>query len=278
MDSMFQNQDKRIILLYKQESAVLCHPYSYTTTPLIKSLIHITNTNPLMMKLKNLAKTVLVFLSFILVSNYANAQVTVVSGPSDATSTPPISASAVGQIVAPGGSISLKMGNTTTTTDVNYKWYKLDQTGTKQLVQQGTSATLVETTAGAGYYTYQLLISNSNQCTSEISDPFKIYVLPVLKPTIAASSSTICSNGTSTSTLTVNPGTTGFSYQYQWALNGTDITGATAATYTTPTGATGNNTYSVKVAYALNSGTSATATQIISMIPVPTKPAISVGQ
>jgi hypothetical protein len=295
---MLQNQDREIILISKQESALSEQYFSRIVTSnfpqnisksifgfpttlsatVIKPVIHIKNSKYLIMNLKSVIKTVLIFLSFVIISNYASAQATAVSGPSDATLTPPVSASAVSQIVAPGGSISLKMGNSLTATDINYKWYKLDQTGTKRLVQDGSSSTLTETTAGAGYYTYQLVISNSNQCTSEISDPFKVYVLPALNPTIAASSGTICSNGTSTSTLTANPGNSSFSYQYQWALNGTNITGATAATYTTPTNTTGNNTYSVKVAYVLSSATAATATQVINMIPVPTKPAISVGQ
>ncbi|MGI4020509.1 MAG: hypothetical protein ACRYFA_03315 [Janthinobacterium lividum] len=230
------------------------------------------------MNILSLLKSSLIGMIFTISVLGANAQVTAVTGPSDGTSTPPASASAVNQILSSGGSISLKIGSTLTTTGINYKWYKLDNTGTKRLVQDGSSSTLAETAAGAGYYTYQLVISNSNQCTSEISDPFKVYVLPALQPTIAASSGTICSNGTSTSTLTANPGNSSFSYQYQWALNGTNISGATAATYTTPTSTTGNNTYSVNVAYVLNPSTTGTASQIVNMIPVPTKPAISVGQ
>ncbi len=209
----------------------------------------------------------------------ANAQVVAVNGPSDNSSTPPSSSSAVSSVLATGGVISLKTGSTATTaTDVRYQWYKLDNTGTKRLVQDGTDNTLKETATGAGYYIYQLVMSNSNQCTSDISDPFKVYVLPALNPTIAASSGTICSNGTSTSTLTANAGNSNYSYLYQWTLNGTNISGATAATYTTPTGTSGNNTYGVKVSYALNSNYGGTATQVINMIPVPSKPAISVGQ
>ncbi|RYE26159.1 MAG: hypothetical protein EOP42_20965 [Sphingobacteriaceae bacterium] len=208
----------------------------------------------------------------------ANAQVVTVTGPSDGTTAPPATVSAVNQVLSPGGSISLKIGSNATATGINYKWYKLDNAGVKRLVQDGAGSTLAETATGAGYYTYQLVISNANQCTSEISDPFKVYVLPALHPTIAASSGTICSNGTSTSTLTASTGNNGFSYQYQWTLNGTNIPGATAATYTTPANTTGNNTYSVNVAYVLNQATTGTASQVINMIPVPTKPAISIGQ
>lgn len=218
------------------------------------------------------------FIGFFIACN-ASAQVVALNGPSDNSSTPPSSSAAVSQVLASGNAISLKIGSTTTTaTDVRYQWYKLDNTGTKRLVQDGTDNTLRETTTGAGYYIYQLVMSNSNQCTSDISDPFKVYVLPALNPTIAASSGTICSNGTSTSTLTANAGNSNYSYLYQWTLNGTNINGATATTYATPTGTTGNNTYGVNVSYALNANYGGTATQVINMIPVPSKPAISVGQ
>lgn len=212
-------------------------------------------------------------------TNPANAQVVTLNGPSDNSTAPPVSSAAVGQVLASGGVISLKIGSTTTTaTGLRYQWYKLDNTGTKRLVQDGADNTLSETSTGAGYYVYQLVMSNANQCTSDISDPFKVYVLPALNPTIAASSGTICSNGTSTSTLTANAGNSNYSYLYQWTMNGTNINGATAATYTTTAGATGNNTYGVRVSYALNSNYGGTATQIINMIPVPSKPAISIGQ
>lgn len=230
------------------------------------------------MKALSIIGTLFICLNFIAVPFRANAQVTTVAGPSDATSNPPANTSAVNQILSAGASISLKMGGTTTATGIVYQWYKFDNTGTKQLVQQSSDNTFHETASGTGYYTYQLVISNSNQCTSEISDPFRVYVLPTLTPTIAASSGTICSNGTSASTLTANPGNSNFSYQYQWALNGTNISGATGATYTLTSSTSGSNTYSVRVAFVLSPSTTATATQTVNAIAVPTKPAISVGQ
>ncbi len=208
----------------------------------------------------------------------ANAQVTVVNGPSDAVSNPPASASAVNQILSPGNNISLKIGTASTATDISYQWYKIDNTGVKRLVQNGSDNTLRETPSGAGYYTYQLLISNSNQCSSDISDPFNVYVLPALAPTVAASNTTVCANGASTSVLTANPGSNKYAYLYQWALNGNNISGATSSAYTTPTSISGTNTYTIKVAYALSSATTGTASQVINVIPVPAKPTVSVGQ
>lgn len=218
------------------------------------------------------------FLILFVLCFSVQAQVTTVNGPSDAVSSPPVNAAAVGQVLASGTNISLKIGNASTASDIIYQWYKLDNTSTKRLVQSGSSATLLETPAGAGYYTYQLVTSNSNQCTSEISDPFKVYVLPVLAPTVAASKSTVCADGTSTSLLTATPGSDKYSYQYQWILNGSSISGATSATYTTPTTISGTNTYTIRVAYVLSTSTTGTADQTITVIPVPTKPAISIGQ
>ena len=254
---------------------------SLTMAPITANfLIEIKPDKQLTMREMLLIKKLLLCIGFLFFIVCARAQVTVVTGPSDHTTSPPTSASNVNQVLGFGGNISIKIGSTTSTTATNiiYQWYKIDSTGVKRLVQSSNNGVYTENTAGAGYYTYQLVVSNSNQCSSDISDPFKVYVLPVLNPTIAASSATICSNGTSASTLTANPGNSSFSYLYQWSLNGAAISGATSATYTTTATTTGSNTYSLKVSYALSSANYGTATQTLNIIPVPTKPAISVGQ
>ncbi len=253
---------------------------NYQQIELIKLFLDVELTKKLKMNTKSIFKSLVFCLSFLLSTLNTNAQTTVVTGPSDKTSAPPASGSVVNQVIKAGDNISLKIGNSNTTaTDIIYQWYKIDNAGVKQLVQSSSSSTFSEASTEPGYYVYQLLISNSNQCTSEISDPFKVYALPALNPAIAASSGTICSNGTSTSVLTANPGDSKYSYQYQWALNGTDISGATAATYTTPAASTnGSNTYLVKVAYTLSPSIIGTATQVVNVIPVPGKPAITVGR
>lgn len=255
---MFQNQDKVVFLVQGQPK----RPNTFISASI---------------------KTLALCLGLMFLFTTANAQVSTVSGPSDATTAAPVSASAVNQIVTSGGTISMKTSTAAAASDVVYQWYKIDATGTKRLVQSSTSSAYTETATGAGYYTYQLMMTNANQCSSEISDPFKVYVLPALSPSIAASSATICSNGSSTSTLTANTGansssTNNYAYTYQWLLNGTAISGATAATYTTLASSTGSNTYSVRVAYALSPASSGTANQVVNAIAVPAKPSISVGQ
>ncbi len=224
--------------------------------------------------------TFLICLSLFAFTRGAKAQTTTVTGPSDAVSNPPASASAVSQVLSSGSNILLKAGTVNSSASgIIYQWYKFDNTGVKQLIQSSSDSTFRETATSAGYYTYQLLISNANQCTSQISDPFQIYVLPALNPAIAASNSTVCSNGTSSAVLTATAGDTKYVYQYQWALNGTSISGATSATYTAiPANTSGSNTYSVRVNYALSPVITGTASQMVNVVPVPSKPAITIGQ
>ncbi len=206
-------------------------------------------------------------------------QVQLIAGPSDATTAPPSSASAVGTVLAVGGTVSVKAGTSgTPPSDVVYQWYKLDSTGVKHLVQSGNSNTFQETATAPGYYTYQLVMSNSNQCTSQISDPFQVYVLPTLSPSIAVSNGTICANGSSTATLSANAGNSRYAYLYQWSLNGADISGATSATYSATATSTGSSSYAVRVAYALSPNLTGSASQTINVVAVPSKPAISAGQ
>ncbi|RYY23095.1 MAG: hypothetical protein EOP41_06685 [Sphingobacteriaceae bacterium] len=275
MDKISQKKDTiyTSILNCNLKTTLELKPARFNTLTTDHKFVHLYNVS------KHLLLKFGCFLAFLIITLPVHAQVTTVTGPSDAVSNPPTNASVVSQILAPGNNISLKIGTSSTASDVIYQWYKMDNTGTKKLVQSSSSTTLQETPSGAGYYTYQLVVSNSNQCSSEISDPFKVYVLPPLVPTVAASSSTVCANGTSTALLTANPGSDKYSYQYQWMLNGSAISGATAATYNTPSNvASGNNTYTIRVAYALSTSTTGTANQVITVVPVPAKPTVSIGQ
>lgn len=275
MDRKLQNQDSKATLsVYNNYNAK-----TLLKAELLDSVYQPTLLNNLSAKSSSAILKLIAIVSLFILVNTVQAQVTTVKGPSDAVSSPPASASSVSQVLASNSNIALKIGTASPSADVIYQWYKMDNTGTKRLVQNSNSPTLSETPSGAGYYTYQLVVSNSNQCSSEISDPFKVYVLPALQPTIAASSSTVCTNGTSTSLLTANPGSDKYSYQYQWMLNGGAISGATGSTYTTPGNiSNGDNTFTVKVAYVLSTTTTGTANQVVTAVPVPVKPTVTVGQ
>jgi len=198
------------------------------------------------------------------------------AGPSDAVTAPPATAAAVSQVICNGSQIQLK---TTATAGYTYQWYKKNPAGgAMQLVQDGSSNTYTETPAGVGYYTYQLVVINSNGCTSISSDPFSIFVLPPITAAITASSATVCASGQTSSTLSATPvNGSGYTYTYQWTRNGSDIAGATSSTYTVNESTAATVTYGVTVAYSLNSNCFSTTTTTITVIAVPTKPVIITG-
>ncbi|MDB4919114.1 hypothetical protein [Mucilaginibacter sp.] len=197
------------------------------------------------------------------------------TGPSDATTPPPALASSVQKIINNNGTISL---STATVAGNTYQWFKKDQSGTMQLVQQGPGSTFTENASGKGYYTYELVESNSNGCTSVASEPFTIYVLPQWTAAITPSTTTVCEQGHSTSILTALPASDdSFSYSYQWTRNGSAITGANSSTYTVSETTAGNVNYGVTITSKLSTSSSSAASQSITVIPVPTKPTVVAG-
>jgi hypothetical protein len=233
-----------------------------------------------------LLKTVLT-LMFAVSALIASAQT---SGPSDATSAPPVSASQVAQVLCPTAtSISIKA---TAQAGYTYEWYKLDASGNPTLVQATTSSTYTETlpaSNAAGYYKYELVMKNSaTGCESPASDPFSIYVLPPLTVTITNNSATplqLCDYAASsanpqlTANVTAANGQT-YGYTYQWTEAGTAISGANSNTYTVTDRTVGTHSFNVNVGYALNSTcstTSATTPAQVTIYAQPTKPTITVG-
>lgn len=217
-----------------------------------------------------------ILLTFGLASFTTNSFAQAASGPSDATSAPPVNATDVGKVLCAGTNISITGPQDAGNVDfASYQWYKLDASGNKQLTSV-TSRTYTETPTGPGYYTYELVTVNASGCTSPISDPFKIYVLPTLTATITTPNSTVCA-GVGTTVLTANPTpATGYVYTYQWTRNGTNIAGATSNTYAVSGENTpGIVTFGVNIAYVLNPTCTTTATDAITIAPVPTKPTIA---
>ncbi|QJD96635.1 hypothetical protein HH214_12460 [Mucilaginibacter robiniae] len=200
------------------------------------------------------------------------------AGPSDATTAPPATATdaGLGQVLCAGSTITLK-GDADPSVS-KYQWYKVNSSGTKTLVYEGTTNSYTETAAGAGYYIYYLVKVNSNTCTSDVSDPFKLYVLPALNPTVDGGNS-VCEKNQSTTDLKVAGLDSRFSYTYQWTRNGSNITtDGTSATYTVKEATAGTVKYAVNVAYTLKSSCTATSPdKSVTVVPVPTKPTITFG-
>jgi len=210
----------------------------------------------------------LLFIAFV---SIASAQ----TGPSDGTSAPPPTGTA-DKIICSSQGISIFGPQNAGVDYPGYQWYKIDAAGVAHLTTV-TTRTYTETPSGAGYYSYQLVTVNANGCTSPMSDIYKIYVLPPITATITTSnpSNVICANNQSSIVLTATPSNpTAYTYTYQWTRNGVNIAGATSNTYTLSEANSGSVSMGVIVSYTLNSGCSATATQSITVDPIPTKPTI----
>jgi hypothetical protein len=209
----------------------------------------------------------------MLTFSIANAQS---SGPSDITTPPPSAASDVNKVLCNGQNISIMGPQDPSGADYKfYHWYKVDANGNKVLTSVTTKA-YTETTTAAGYYNYQLITENTTGCTSDASDEFKVYVLPVLTPSITASSTSLCSsNGSILLTAAVTSGTT-YPIIYQWTRNGVNITGAQSNTYNV-TGETASTTvtFGVIVSFTLSPTCTANTTTSITIVPLPTKPVIT---
>jgi len=149
---------------------------------------------------------------------------------------------------------------------VSHTWYKNN-------VMQLSSPKYTETPTATGTFSYQVISFSATGCTSPISDVFTVQVLPAIAATITSPLTTVCA-AASNSVLLTATAAAGFTYNYQWFLNGTIIPGATNQTYNVSQATVGIDTFSCVVSYTLLPGCSASATKVITVINAPTKPAI----
>ncbi len=107
-------------------------------------------------------------------------------------------------------------------------------------------------------------LTSSFSCStpaSVTSAPITVTVTNAVTPTASISSSqgaNLCQGNTSALTAGITNG--GSNPQYQWFLNGAQITGATLASYTTPTSLTGIAGYTVQLTSNANCANAATVT------------------
>ena len=124
-----------------------------------------------------------------------------------------------------GGSVVL---SSTTGTGYSYQWFN-----GANAISGATGSTYTATASGA----YKVVVTNASGCTGT-SNATTVTVTAAPTATITSPATSICSGGSVV--LTANAGT---GFTYQWKLNGTNISGATSATYT----ATAAGSYTVVV-------------------------------
>ncbi|NCD72060.1 hypothetical protein [Mucilaginibacter agri] len=228
--------------------------------------------------LLNLAITVLLSSASLI----ASAAVVTVTGPSkDALTTPPAQASDVSKVYCYGSKIILT--GPTDVTGNKYEWYKIDNTGTKQLVKEGINGDngFEDQSTDAGYYDYQLVVINAAGCSSAISNIQKVYVLPDLSLSLNTAGP-ICSSSQTTVTLALqSPLPSGYTYNYQWYRNGTAITTTqgTQPTYDVAENTATSGTpilYKLRVTFVLSTGCyKESADSQITVVNPPATPTIS---
>ena len=145
-------------------------------------------------------------------------------------------------------------GNLTATTGFSsYAW--------SSNVYSSSANTATYTAAG----TYTVAATTSDGCTATASTSVTVNDPQVASATGITGNTTICSG--STTTLTANAtASTGASLQYQWKKNGTAISGATSASYTTEA-LTANTSYSCDVT-AIQDGCTSAATELTTTVTI----------
>ena len=186
-------------------------------------------------------------------------------------------------------SVTITAGQTATfsvtatgTAPLSYQWKKNGTTITGATAASYT--TPAETTADNGA---QFIVVVSNSVGNVTSNAATLTVNPApVAPSITAQPSSVTITAGQTATFSVTAtGTAPLSYQ--WKKNGTTITGATAASYTTPAETTADNgaQFTVLVSNSAGSATSNAATLTVNPAPVapsittqPSSVTISAGQ
>ena len=193
-----------------------------------------------------------------------------------------------------GSPVTLKATSLNAATIIWQRYKGQTATGTATPIAGNTPALSDATITVPGYYTYVATGVNADGCTSVVSDPIVVYVLPDITATIAANvdaahqhyCTTDVPTGTNAIVLTATGTNTQtglsetFAYNYQWFKDGVAIaTNGTSATYTLTApfdAAVGPKAYTVQLTYIIApTCTAATSTSItITVNDVPGKPTI----
>ena len=147
------------------------------------------------------------------------------------------------------------------TAPLTYQWSKNGTAITGATAASYTTPATVSTDSGS---TFSVKVKNLAGTKTSNSAPLTVNLPPTIS-TQPASKSVVLGSTASFTVVASGTGTLG----YQWSRNGTTISGATAATYTTAATVAGDNgaTFTVKVTNTYGNVTSAAATLTLNLPP-----------
>jgi invasion protein IalB len=193
--------------------------------------------------------------------------------PGAARIVPAITANPVSQTITAGQTATFSV-TATGSTPLSYQWQK---NGTNVSGATSASYTTPATTLSDSGATFRVTVTNSaGSATSSSATLTVTSSTTPTAPAIAANpvSQTITAGQTATFSVTAT-GSTPLSYQ--WQKNGTNVSGATSASYTTPATTLSDSgaTFRVTVTNSAGSATSSSATLTVTSSTTPTAPSIS---
>lgn len=146
--------------------------------------------------------------------------------------TPSITITPSATTICATGSVTFSSAVNNNGTSPTYTWQKNGVT-----ISGATLSSYTASSVNNGDV-FRCIMASSAQCANPVNDTSNSVTITVTAPVtpsviISASSTTICAGGSVTFTATPTNG--GSSPTYQWQKNGSNISGATSATYTTTT-------------------------------------------
>ncbi len=205
--------------------------------------------------------------SFTVVVNCGGCSATSNASSMVVTNAPTIVVSPSSQTLCGGYSSSTTISASVTGCSGNprYQWKK---NGTS--INGATNVTYtIPTGLSNGTYNYTLTVNCGNcSACSATSAASTVIVNGQVSVSVSSSASDLCAGYSSSPTLSASLSGCSGSASYQWKLNGSAISGATASTYNVPTGlSVGSYAYTVAVVCGNCSSTSATKTISVSASP-----------
>ena len=150
--------------------------------------------------------------------------------------------------ICDGGAATLTAAVSGGTGTTSVQWEV--NTGTWDPIPGANSTVYTTPSLSIGTYEYRVVVTQDDGCNAT-SVPTSITVVGDATASITVDNPVICTGGSATLDVTVSGGTGPFSYQWQQSATGTggwtNISGATASSYSPPTGVSGTTFYRVVV-------------------------------